>query len=372
MEQKKRKISVRKVLQATVTLIVTAGCIVAVLSASEANHKRTVRALDIRIRNADACAFLTTAEIREMLLENRHIIPEETPVSVLDLNSMEAIMRSNPWISEAEVYVDNTNTLHVVISQRVPVFRVFEQDGNSYYIDSTGNTLPLSGKYTHYAIIITNVPELKNDSTGDALKAQMLKVSQAIGADSFWNPQVASIKLNDDLTFELVPVLGNHRILIGDTAHLQEKLSNVFAFYKQVFNRIGWDKYQVVDARFRGQIVASPSLPWKPPRDRAMSNMNWVKSIIGNTPADKSATTIATTQTAAAAPTTTATPPPVQPAVADKPPAEKKAPVNKPETTAVPAPKIKTVEKEKPVPEKKKQEIKEEKTEAPKYIYEGN
>src|SRR5690606_20150448 len=112
MEQKKRKISVRKVLQATVTLIVTAGCIVAVLSASEANHKRTVRALYIRIRNADACAFLTTAEIREMLLENRHIIPEETPVSVLDLNSMEAIMRSNPWISEAEVYVDNTNTLH--------------------------------------------------------------------------------------------------------------------------------------------------------------------------------------------------------------------------------------------------------------------
>ncbi len=374
MEQKKRKISVRKVLQATVTLIVTAGCIMAVLSASEAHHKRTVSELKVRIGNEHACGFLTAAQVREMLLENRHIVPEETPVAALDLNSMEAIIRSNPWVSEAEVYVDNANALHVVINQRVPAFRVFEQEGNSYYLDSTGNTLPLSDKYTHYTIVITNVPELKNDSTGNSLKAQMFKVSQTIGADSFWNPQVASIKLNDDLTFELIPVLGNHRILLGDTAHLQEKLSNIFAFYKQVFNRIGWDKYQVINARFRGQIIASPSLPWQPPRDRAMSNMNWVKSIIGNTPPDKSAAAITITTQATPKPAAAVTALPqqsTQPATSSTP-AEKKAPINKPETKEAPAQKIKTTEEKKTVPQKEKQEIKKEKSEAPKYIYEGN
>lgn len=373
MEQKKRKISVRKVLQATVTLIVTAGCVIAVMSASETHHKRTISELKIRIGNEHVCGFLTTAQVREILLENRHIVPEKTPVAALNLHSMEAIMRSNPWVSEAEVYIDNTNTLHVTINQRVPAFRVFEQDGNSYYIDSTGNTLPLSNKYTHYAVVITNVPELKNDSAGNALKAQMLKVSQTIGTDSFWNPQVASIKLNNDLTFELVPVLGNHRILLGDTARLQEKLHNVLAFYRQVFNRIGWDRYQVIDARFRGQIVASPSLPWKPPRDRAMSNMNWVKSIIGNTPPDQSAAVPATAQTVAqpAAAATSLLKQPAQ-AATNSAPAEKKTPVNKPVANEAPVQKIKITEEKKTIPEKEKQEIKEEKKETPKYIYEGN
>jgi len=28
--------------------------------------------------------------------------------------------------------------------------------------------------------------------------------------------------------------------------------------------------------------VASPSLPWKAPVDRALSNMNWVQTIVGD------------------------------------------------------------------------------------------
>ncbi len=376
MEQKKRKISARKVLQATVTLIVTAGCIMAILSASDAHHKRIVHELKIRISNEHACGFLTTAQVRELLLENRHIVPEKTPVAALNLNSMEAIIRSNPWVSEAEVYVDNNNALHVTLRQRVPSLRVFEQSGNSYYIDSTGNVLPLSDKYTHYAIVITNVPELKNDSAGNALKAQILKISQTIEADSFWNAQTAAIKLNDDLTFELTPVLGNHRILIGDTTRLREKLNHVFAFYKQVLNRIGWDKYQVIDARFRGQLVVSPSLPWKPPKDRAMSNMSWVKSIIGNTPPDNSAAAITIVQ-ATTKPAATAAPSPRQepPPVANSTPAAKKTtPVSKADTRDIQAQKTKATDEKKPEQTKEKQETKKtnEKNETPKYLYQGN
>jgi cell division protein FtsQ len=195
---------------------------------------------------------------------------------------MEKIVATNPWVADAQVYVDNDKVVHVNLTQRVPVARIFDQAGNSYYLDNADKAMPLSERYIHYTTVVTNVPVLKDDSLGNSLKAQIVKVVKQVERDSFWNAQVSQIILNDDRAFELVPVLGNHKILIGDTANLEEKFENLYAFYKKVMTRIGWDKYEVLDARYKGQVVASPALPWKAPIDKALSNMNWVKSIIGS------------------------------------------------------------------------------------------
>jgi len=291
-EQRKRKISARKILQALVTLVVTTGCTVAILGASGVQEKRTVSSVQIHIANRGSCGFLDEAQVCELLLGNRHVRPDRTPLSALNLQGMEAILRANPWVASAEVYVDNAAVLHVYVRQRIPVYRVFERDGNSYYVDSALQALPLSDKYTHYAAVVTNVPVLRDDSTGSSLKAQIYRVVRAVSSDTFWNAQVTEIRMADDGSFELVPVLGRHRIILGDTARVEEKLAHVLAFYRQVLNRIGWDRYQVINAAYRGQVVASPSLPWTPPKDKAMSNMSWVKSIMGNTPPDNSASAI--------------------------------------------------------------------------------
>src|SRR5690606_29501419 len=138
-------------------------------------------------------------------------------------------------------------TLHINVKQRVPVVRVFEEEDNSYYLDSEGNILPLSNDYTHYSLVITGVPELRNDSTKEVLVAHLLKLAKTIQEDEFWNLQVSSVKMNSEGKFELVPVVGKHRILIGDTSRLEEKLSHIRAFYQQVLNRIGWEMYQTID-----------------------------------------------------------------------------------------------------------------------------
>jgi cell division protein FtsQ len=278
----KRKISIRKVLQVLVTLIVTTGCVLAILSASKIQNNKNIAGIQIHIKNENACRFIDQQEVQDMLLSTRHIDLLHTPASRLDLRKMEEIAQSSPWIADAQVYVDNRRMLQVYVTQRIPVLRVFEQNGNSYYLDTALKAVPLSDRYTHYTPVVTNVPELKDDSISRDLKAQMLKVVQTVDRDTFWNAQVQEIALSNDRMFQLVPVLGNHRILIGDSSKLTDKLANLFLFYQKVLNRIGWDKYQVLDARFEGQVVASPSLPWKAPRDKAMSDMNWVKSILGD------------------------------------------------------------------------------------------
>lgn len=278
---RKRKISVIKILQLVATVVVVAACVAGITASSRIQDDQKVAGVKINITN-NRYHFIDEQQVKDILLNDRHINIRMLTVSKIDLNKMERIILSNPWVESAQVYIDNKKIMHVNVSQRVPVARLFEQNGNSYYLDETLKTMPLSDKYSYYATIVTNVPELKNDSASNSIKAQIVAMVKHIDRDTFWRAQVSQLIWNADETFEIEPVLGHHRILLGDTSQRVEKFNNLFAFYKKVLNRIGWDKYEVLDLRFNGQVVASPALAWKIPVDRTMSNMNWVKSIIGD------------------------------------------------------------------------------------------
>ncbi len=276
----KRRVSILKVLRFLLTVAGVTGCVIAVTSAARRQEKEKLRGVNLVITNASQVQFINPESLRQMLFERRHLNPLEMPLGSADINRFERIARSNPWIEDAEVFVDNRRVLQVRATQRVPVVRLFETTGASYYLDTAFQQLPLSLDYTHYTPVVTGVPPLANASTGKNLKGEIVGLIRAIDADSFWKHGVEEIAMNADGDFELIPVLGNHRVLLGDTSRMAEKLHNVFLFYKNVMNKVGWDRYTLLDVRYAGQVVAAPALPWKAPVDRALSNMNWVKTIV--------------------------------------------------------------------------------------------
>lgn len=278
----KRKISTRKIVQTLLTIVLLCCCVFVMLSASKIQEDKKIKGVTINIKNEDYCQFVSKEEIRKTLFERRHIKPTNLKIGKIDLKKMENILRTNPWIESAQVYVDNNKKLMIQVVQRIPQLRVFDRIGNSYYLDSSKKILPISDHYTHYEVIFVNVPEIKNDSMGDALKSKMVSLARLIKQDTFWQAQTSEVIVNSENNFEIIPVLGSHKILLGDAENLKIKLDNVFAFYQNILNKVGWERYQIIDARYNNQIVASPSLPWKAPVDRALSNMNWVKSIVGD------------------------------------------------------------------------------------------
>ncbi|MES2479662.1 MAG: hypothetical protein V4561_11285 [Bacteroidota bacterium] len=278
----KRKISTRKIVQTLVTLVLLCCCIFVMLSASKIQEDKKIKGIIIKIKNEDYCQFVSKDEIKKTLFERRHIEPKKLTIGKIDLKKMENILSTNPWIETAQVFVDNNKNLNIQVIQRIPQLRVFDRIGNSYYIDSSRQILPISDHYTHYEVLFVNVPEIKNDSIGNELKSKMLSIAGVIKKDSFWQAQTSEVVVNAENDFDIIPVLGNHKILLGNAENLKVKLENIFAFYQNILNKVGWERYQVIDARYNNQIVASPSLPWKAPVDRALTNMNWVKTIVGD------------------------------------------------------------------------------------------
>ncbi len=279
-----RRFSIRKFLRFLTTTAAVAGCAVALTAAAERQAARRIRAVDVQVANPRAAGFLDVASLKELLFERRHLAPTDLSLSAADIHRLERLAATNPWVSRAEVYVDNSRTLHVRVTQRVPVVRLFETDGTSYYLDRALHPVPLSPNYVHYAPAVTGVPPLRDDSSGMRKRAEIVGLVGRLMRDTFWSAQTAEVHMTSAGEYEIVPTLGAHRILLGDTTRLDQKLAGVLHFYKGVLNRIGWEKYTTLDARYRGQIVASPSLPWKAPVDKALTNMNWVNTIVGRSP----------------------------------------------------------------------------------------
>lgn len=363
----KRKISIRKIIQALLTIVLIGVCITAVMSATKLYNNRTLKEVDIQIQNSEY-GFVTINEVKNLLLKDGEIRTNETKVSKLNVKQMEGVVAANLWVDDAQVYIDNNQKLHALVTQRVPVVRIFEQTGNSYYLDKGLDKMPLSSKYNYYTTVVTNVPELKGDTASNVLKARLMKLVSFIRQDTFWNAQVSQVIVRDDLGFEIVPVLGEQQVIIGDTTDMKRKFDNLFAFYTKVLNEVGWEKYEVLDLSYKGQLVASPGINWNMPVDKVINRINWVNSILGENPkpvVTKRSVVARTITTPVLVKSDTLTVAPVGPVPEKLTPntvQQKETVVKqpKPQPVQVLQPKKPTIEKEEKQEEKK-----------PKYLYNG-
>jgi len=261
-----KKISTKKVLRFAIGTVVVAIFMVALIAASRQQNNKSVKGMEVHLNDENEFSFLQKKDIETLLFRNRRINLTQTAIAELDLKLMEEVARTNPWVAKADIFVDNRQILQVNILQREPVARIFDINGNSYYMDSMLNTMPASQGYTFPAPVFTNVPVFRNDSVKINLFEKIAYLSKVIGADSFWNAQITQVEVQPDQSFVLTPLFGNQKILVGDTVNIRGKLEHLFAFYKNVSGKVGWDKYEVLDIRYKNQIVASPSIGWVPPK----------------------------------------------------------------------------------------------------------
>lgn len=306
----KRNISIRKVLQAFVTLVLVGGCIAAILSASKVQEKGTLNSITVHLTNENKYLFVDKVEVEKNIRQQFSLTNHQTILNHINLTGIEQLLYNNPWIQKAQTFLDNQRNMHVYITQYTPAARVFFDNGESYYITRSLKLLPLSSRYTYYTNVITNVPWSNNDSVNTAIRAQAVALMHIIERDTFWNTQIEQVSMTPDLTFELYPVLGTHKILFGDTTDAKIKLENLLGFYKNILNKIGWSHYQTLDVRYANQIVAAPELAWKKPANGFNSNMDWVKTIMGDDPGPTSQSASITSTTVAPNPAVVKTPEP--------------------------------------------------------------
>ncbi|WP_432713273.1 cell division protein FtsQ/DivIB [Pedobacter sp.] len=226
--------------------------------------KREVKCSNIKILIPGADNFIEREEVDAILKQNQGVLIGRQ-LQQINLNSIEKKMIANPYIAEAKVYADMDGVIHIELEQRQPILRVINAGFQDFYIDKQGLKMPVSGNFTANVLVANgDIRESFNgrlDTLNTKKGRDLYKTALYIKADTLWDAQIEQIFLDERGDMELVPRVGNQRIILGNADSLEVKMRNLLAFYTKAMPKVGWDTYKTINIKFTNQVVCERTKP---------------------------------------------------------------------------------------------------------------
>lgn len=246
-------------------LLVISGISTLLVAANRKEKEHECKEIFVGIKGNEGKFYVEKEDVLKLMEKTANGSLLQRKITAINLKRLEDGLKTNPWIRNAELYFDSKDALHVFVEEREPIARVFTTQGSSFYIDSSGSRMPLLDKLSIRVPVVTNFTSARRfDAADSALLQQTKSIVQFIYGNEFWNAQVGQIDITPDRKFELIPVIGDHIIKLGDGENIEEKLNRLYVFYKQVMSKVGFNKYAALDVEFKGQVVAIKKEPTSP------------------------------------------------------------------------------------------------------------
>lgn len=256
-----------KVLHIALWILTIAGVIVLLSFVSKAREQQLFKIPTVTIDYETENRFVDEQDILNQILgagDTTDLLLKNFKVAEL-----EEKLSSNSSIKEVQVYKTIDGQLNIEVKQRRPIVRVFSKN-DSYYIDEKGNLMLCSNKYTSRLLVVSgnlnepfnkrykfNYENLPDTLTSKTLLDDVYKMAEYIDKSEFWKAQIEQIHVNKVYDFELVPKVGNHKIVFGGIDNLESKFEKLMIFYKKGLSKTGWNEYSVINLKFKNQVVCT-------------------------------------------------------------------------------------------------------------------
>ncbi len=227
-------------------------------------------AINININDKHGYEFITKGDVLE-LLNSRDKQPVGKVMNDINITLLEKLINSNSFVANTEVYSTIDGELNIDIVQRNPIIRIININDEHFYIDERGEFMPISPNYTAPLIVANgnimnsyverkirdNDAEVIDTNSVKPVINQIFDLAKFIINDPFWSQQLEQISINEESEIELIPRVGNHRILLGNGMNLEEKFWKLMIFYKEGLSKTGWNDYSYINLKFQNQVVCS-------------------------------------------------------------------------------------------------------------------
>jgi cell division protein FtsQ len=270
---------VKKILRITFWVLLVAGLVTIFAFAQKKENELLCSKVNITVLRdpMQENYFVQEDAIRELIARQFGQI-ENTPLKNIDVNHLERIIYANPWVARADVYLSIDGVVSIEIEQRQPILRIINERNESYYMDAQGKLMQWSPNFTARSLIASgNIKENYDDwkalsvnelINNDTLKTHTMlddlySMATFILADEFWSAHVEQIYVNAGGEIELVPKVGNHKIIFGSSDEMAEKFWKLKTFYKEGLNYTGWENYDTLNLKFNNQVVCSKTISSK-------------------------------------------------------------------------------------------------------------
>ncbi len=252
-----KRYNIKSILLSILWLGIASASLVLLVAAVHSRDKKLCKGLEVSIHGVSNNFFIDREDVKNIISSYAGNITA-AEINSFNLVEMEAELKREVWIKNAELFFDNDQVLQALVEEREPVARIFTSGGNTFYIDNTNMMLPLSSKISARLPVFTNFPSdarvlSKKDS---GLLKDIKNISMQIQQDSFLMAMIDQVDITPQRNFEMIPKIGDQVILFGDASDAAQKFKKLQLFYKKVMIKYGWNRYSIINLQYKGQVVA--------------------------------------------------------------------------------------------------------------------
>lgn len=214
--------------------------------------------ITIDLENTHKNYFLNEDDILDILTNEGSLNLIGMSSGSLNLRHLENKVKENPFVKDAEVFMDLRGVLGVKIYQKRPIARLMLNHDEDRYISNEGELLPMSRHYTaRVPLIIGEIKGMKNKKNllESDYGSEFFDLLQFIDKDPFWRAQVAQLNLDRRGNIDILTQVSRQVVEFGHPDNLDSKFKKLMIFYKKILPAKGWNTYEKVNIKYKDQII---------------------------------------------------------------------------------------------------------------------
>lgn len=259
----------KKWLKITLWSLFVVGVIVLGFMVRNVMRKQLVETPVIIVHVAGENAFITKDEFLERLKRERLLFEGQTKEE-LDPEKIEAFIAGISQVRTVDVFLNIDGSWKIEIEMRQPIARIFNSQGETFYLDDQGNTVQTLPGHTARVLVFTgeiydransvSVPEIINNDSLISIRKldDIYRISDYVCKDPLFHSLIGQAHLEKNGDFVLVTLVGDQKIVFGSAfseEEVEEKFKKLRIFYKEAMPYEGWNTYSEISLKYDDQIV---------------------------------------------------------------------------------------------------------------------
>lgn len=209
------------------------------------NQKMSKEMVSVKLNDSTTPVyFLDEKDIKKIVEKNN---PSQR-IGDVDIPLLEKKINAMPAVDSANVYLNLNGKLNLDIKQRVPVFRMKNND-RDFYVDEKGIEFPTSKNYSHPSMLVTGA--IKKEEY-----PKLVELVKKINADDFSKKYFIGVS-KERGSYNLLTSDGNYKVEIGDLDHIEFKVKGFKTFVEKYLVYQDPQKYNKISVKYQNQIVTT-------------------------------------------------------------------------------------------------------------------
>lgn len=245
------------------------GTVVLLVIIQNTQSELVINTPDITVKNHGIVSLLNEDEIKEKL-EFEGLIGTGQKNEDLDIEKIEQFVKGISQVKTVQVYKTIGKDWKIEVELRDPIARIFNNAGESFYIDDEGYVITTTAKHTARILVVSgdindrqsSIPVndiINNDSLKSIRKLDdIYRISHYVCNDPLFSAMIGQIYVEKNGDFILVPLVGDQKIIFGSVLSeedVSEKFKKLKIFYDEAISYEGWNTYSEISLKYRDQIV---------------------------------------------------------------------------------------------------------------------